>query len=37
MYFELNTLTDLDFFFESIGIDPVEDLLPNILTYIWQC
>jgi hypothetical protein len=37
MYFELNTLTDFDFFFESIGIDPVEDLLPTISQDIWQC
>ena len=36
MYFELNTLMDLDLFFESIGLLPVEDLLDNITEDIWE-
>ena len=36
MYFDLNTLIELDRFFEYIGILPVEDLLENITEDIWQ-
>ena len=36
MYFDFNTLIELDRFFESVGILPVEDLLDNITEDIWE-